>query len=317
MSDKKTTQDLLTPKQLAAQMNKRTHLLTDPEKKDMYNKMCQVYNVPVDIAPLDFVQIKDKATKKVFAEFLYANSTCTKYIMARDGLSSRVVRRDIDANDAVFIVEVSKGDRSVEGVGAKSLKGAAYDTRTNSIMHAHTKAERRAVLTYSGMGILDESEISSIPNAAPAPAGERVADSVEAAEAKPVPMPARTIEPEPVRESSHRFTSSDVPALKKAAKILRDGAKPGPGKRDDLFKEEERGESYSDYYARAREVENLIRNIKNAIESGIAPGATQSQVDNHLKDVYETYADDIAGLNDEQKAIVRKAWVEMKQEHAR
>ena len=125
MSDKKTTQGLLTPKQLAAQMNKRTHLLTDPEKKDMYNKMCQAYNVPVDIAPLDFVQIKDKETKKVFAEFLYANSTCTKYIMARDGLSSRVVRRDIDANDAVFIVEVSKGDRSVEGVGAKTSRSRA------------------------------------------------------------------------------------------------------------------------------------------------------------------------------------------------
>jgi hypothetical protein len=46
------------------------------------------------------------------------------------------------------------------------LKGDAY---ANAIMKAETKAKRRATLDLLGLGILDETEAESIPNAQPAP----------------------------------------------------------------------------------------------------------------------------------------------------
>jgi len=67
-----------------------------------------------------------------------------------------------------------RSDESIGAVALGSLKGEAY---ANAIMKAETKAKRRVTLSVCGLGMLDENEVETIPDARPVP--------VEAAHAAP------------------------------------------------------------------------------------------------------------------------------------
>ena len=55
-----------------------------------------------------------------------------------------------------------KEDSDIGAVSLIGLKGEAY---ANAIMKAATKSKRRVTLSISGLGLLDESEVDSIPGA--------------------------------------------------------------------------------------------------------------------------------------------------------
>ena len=52
-----------------------------------------------------------------------------------------------------------------EATGAVSLELLKGENRANAIMKAETKAKRRVTLSFAGLGMLDETEIESIPGA--------------------------------------------------------------------------------------------------------------------------------------------------------
>jgi hypothetical protein len=55
--------------------------------------------------------------------------------------------------------------RCTESIGAVNIQGLKGEAYANAIMKAETKAKRRATLDLLGLGVLDESEAESIPNA--------------------------------------------------------------------------------------------------------------------------------------------------------
>ena len=57
--------------------------------------------------------------------------------------------------------------RCTESIGAVNIAGLKGEAYANAIMKAETKAKRRATLDLLGLGVLDESETESIPNAEP------------------------------------------------------------------------------------------------------------------------------------------------------
>ena len=48
-------------------------------------------------------------------------------------------------------------------IGALSIKGLTGDSLCNAMMKALTKSKRRVTLSICGLGLLDESEVDSIP----------------------------------------------------------------------------------------------------------------------------------------------------------
>ena len=54
---------------------------------------------------------------------------------------------------------------NVWDIGAVNIAGLKGEAYANAIMKAETKAKRRATLDLLGLGVLDESEADSIPNA--------------------------------------------------------------------------------------------------------------------------------------------------------
>ena len=69
---------------------------------------------------------------------------------------------------SLFVVKATAtdGTRMVEDIGVVDLTGLKGKAVENGMMKAITKAKRRAVLGFTGMGILDESEIDNLAGAA-------------------------------------------------------------------------------------------------------------------------------------------------------
>jgi hypothetical protein len=85
--------------------------------------------------------------------------------------------------EGVCIVQAratDKSGRTDEATGAVSIAGLRGEAMANAILKAETKAKRRVTLSIVGMGMLDETEVESIPGAA-------------AAEAPPPPQPSRPL----------------------------------------------------------------------------------------------------------------------------
>lgn len=99
--------------------------------------------------------------------FPYATRQAAAEISKRLGLSLQQVARNEKPERIEFTYRATNPDgRFVEAVGACALVGGKYpmseDQKANKVMHAQTKASRRAILDFSGLGVLDDSELESM-----------------------------------------------------------------------------------------------------------------------------------------------------------
>lgn len=102
-------------------------------------------------------------------EVPYADRQTTVELGAQRKVSVQLIERDIiPASHALFVARATDVDsgRYVDATGVCALtdnKGALTgDKFANKIMHAETKAKRRATLELCGLGFLDESETESM-----------------------------------------------------------------------------------------------------------------------------------------------------------
>ncbi len=98
---------------------------------------------------------------------LYAFKGATDQLRKLHGVNVVSVSKEVDNGLLITTVQVQdQTGRSDMDIGAvpfgPELKGEA---RANAIMKSLTKAKRRATLSLVGLGILDESEVASVPGA--------------------------------------------------------------------------------------------------------------------------------------------------------
>ncbi len=101
-------------------------------------------------------------------EVLYCTRSGTQQLNKLHKVSHLITSRDTNAEAGVYIVtsKASLPDgRCTESIGAVNIAGLKGEAYANAIMKAETKAKRRATLDLLGLGVLDESEAESIPNA--------------------------------------------------------------------------------------------------------------------------------------------------------
>jgi hypothetical protein len=100
---------------------------------------------------------------------LYASKGTADQLIAKHQLSVKILRRGFDKEVACYVAEVQvtfPGGQTVEDIGAVFIReDAKGDALANGLMKAVTKAKRRTVLSACGLGMLDESEVDTIPNA--------------------------------------------------------------------------------------------------------------------------------------------------------
>jgi hypothetical protein len=83
--------------------------------------------------------------------------------------------------------------RTDSSIGAVSIAGLKGEAKANALMKAETKARRRVTLALCGLGVLDESEIETIPGARvgeperPVRAADRLLEQPKEPEIKALP----------------------------------------------------------------------------------------------------------------------------------
>lgn len=138
-------------------------VLTADQRMDYYLKVCESVGLNPLTKPFDYLMMKDGKDKMKM--ILYANRGCTDQLRAVKGVSVEIVSRDLFGDVYVVTARASIAGRTDESTGAVSVRGLYGDGLANKYMTAETKAKRRVTLSICGLGLLDESEVSTIPGA--------------------------------------------------------------------------------------------------------------------------------------------------------
>lgn len=172
----------------------------DPSQRNQYYQaVCASLRLNPLTRPLEYIVLNGRLT-------LYARKDCTDQLRKIHGVSVRIAGREIMDDLMVVTAEATdQSGRTDSSIGAVSISNLRGEAKANALMKAETKARRRVTLALCGLGILDESEIESIPNARvgepPARAPQRHADKLLEAPAPaekletPAPAAAAVVEP--------------------------------------------------------------------------------------------------------------------------
>lgn len=143
--------------------------LNESEKATYYAYFCETVGLNPVTQPLSYMTLKGKLT-------LYAKKDCTDQLRSLKKISCVIVSREFTPGGDVFQVTaqaITPDGRKDESIGAVSVMKYDESKKTmvkqtgeelaNSLMKAETKSKRRVTLSICGLGMLDESELDTIP----------------------------------------------------------------------------------------------------------------------------------------------------------
>ena len=133
--------------------------LSPEDRVTYYARLCQSLNLNPLSRPFEYLVLSGKLT-------LYARRDCTDQLRRRDSISIHVVSRELIEGLYVVTARATTPDgRTDEEIGVVSVAGLKGVDLANALMKCSTKAKRRVTLSICGLGMLDETEIESIPAA--------------------------------------------------------------------------------------------------------------------------------------------------------
>ena len=131
--------------------------LTSAQKIAYYNSVCQSLGLNPLTQPFAYIVLNGR-------EVLYAKREATEQLRKLHDISIEIKAREVIEGCYVVTAAVTmpsgRRDESTGAVAIESLKGEA---RANALLKAETKAKRRATLSICGLGMLDETEVETIP----------------------------------------------------------------------------------------------------------------------------------------------------------
>lgn len=133
--------------------------LTPDDRVKFYAAVCESIGLNPLTKPLFYVQLNGRLT-------LYASKDCTDQLRKIHGVS--VTKLEKERVGELYVVTAygcDKSGRTDAATGAVSLGRLSGEALANALMKGETKAKRRLTLSLCGLGMLDETEIASIPGA--------------------------------------------------------------------------------------------------------------------------------------------------------
>lgn len=134
--------------------------LTPPQRVAYYNRVCESLGLNPLTKPFDYLTLNGKTV-------LYAKRDATEQLRKIHGVS--IVELNSREVGGVFVVTAKAQDKQQRidvSTGAVPIANLKGDALANALMKAETKAKRRVTLSICGLGLLDESEVETIPRAA-------------------------------------------------------------------------------------------------------------------------------------------------------
>ncbi|HJX53424.1 MAG TPA: hypothetical protein VJ801_11725 [Polyangia bacterium] len=180
--------------------------LTSEQRVSYYNKTCESLGLNSLTQPFAYINLNGKLT-------LYARKDCTEQLRGIRNISIGIASREVV--EGVYVVTAratNPAGRMDESIGAVPIDKLTGEARANAMMKAETKAKRRVTLSFCGLGILDETEIESIPGArVETPSHRPTASAPPVIDAEVVPSPAP-----PVDENRAKALRGMFAAIKEA-----------------------------------------------------------------------------------------------------
>lgn len=169
--------------------------LSSADRTAYYVRLCQSLGLNPLTRPFEYVKLSGKLV-------LYARRDCTDQLRDLHDVSVQFIdRRRTD--DDLYIVTAratKKGGRTDESTGAVAIQGLRGEALANALMKAETKAKRRVTLSICGLGWLDETEVTDVPDARP----------VEARQIEPREEPRKVPDAKTLAERALTATTLDA-----------------------------------------------------------------------------------------------------------
>lgn len=135
--------------------------LSPAQKTTWYRLRCEAAGLDPRTQPFEYVSLSGKLK-------LYATKTATDQLIANRKISVKPVQRTFDEHTGIYEVlcgATFPDGQYVEDIGVVHIGALRGEALANGIMKAMTKAKRRTVLSACGLGMLDETEVETIPGA--------------------------------------------------------------------------------------------------------------------------------------------------------
>ena len=178
--------------------------LTPEARLDYYQRVCQSTGLNPWTQPFSYIVLNNKLT-------LYCRKDATDQLRKIHQVSVTITSRE--RIDDVYVVTARAtlpDGRTDESIGAVTLGSLKGDGLANALMKAESKAKRRVTLSICGLGMLDESETSTIPDAQTVQVDQNTGEIIGAARRITNPPPPRVLTKDPERERKALFHRLDT-----------------------------------------------------------------------------------------------------------
>jgi len=162
--------------------------LSANQKVDYYNHFCKSLGLNPLTQPFQIISFQGK-------QRLYAAKDCTEQLRKLHGVS--IVELTSQEIKGVFVVTAKatdKSGRSDAATGAVTIGNKGGDDLANLLMKAETKAKRRVTLSICGLGMLDESELETMPKHITSTVTNKITDESTKPQEKLPPASPKAVE---------------------------------------------------------------------------------------------------------------------------
>lgn len=133
--------------------------LTAEQRVNYYKAVCESTGLNPLTRPFDYITLNGKLT-------LYAKKDATDQLRKNDDVSiTKLETKELNDIYMVTAYASNKSGRTDVATGAVNIAGLNGDALANALMKAETKSKRRVTLSICGLGLLDETEVETVPDA--------------------------------------------------------------------------------------------------------------------------------------------------------
>ena len=132
--------------------------LSAPQRVSYYKAVCESLGLNPLTKPFSYIRLNGKMV-------LYAQRDCTDQLRNIHSVSVTITSRE--TMQGVYVVSARAtmpNGRSDESIGAVTTEGLKGEVLANAMMKAETKSKRRVTLSIVGLGWLDETEVTTVPD---------------------------------------------------------------------------------------------------------------------------------------------------------
>lgn len=132
--------------------------LNPQQRLSWYQMRCNAAGLDPFTQPFEYITLQGKLT-------LYAKKGAADQIASNRQLSTQIISKEINDYISVQVRVSDPSGRFTEDMGMVPTPAQKGDNYANAVLKAVSKAKRRAILSHCGLGMLDETEVETIPGA--------------------------------------------------------------------------------------------------------------------------------------------------------